>query len=122
MLKYPAPSVVFTDFGASSLDFTLRYWVDSYDASLGAASDIRMEIDRRFAEHHIEIAFPQMDVHVKELPPRAKKRTPPTATRRSRGPRLLRPRPNGMHAPRGGAAVRKEADDSLEDLREQRDD
>ena len=27
MLKHPAPELVFTGFGASSMDFSLRYWI-----------------------------------------------------------------------------------------------
>lgn len=110
VLKYPAPSAVFKDFGASTLDFSLRFWVKNYDASLGTASDIRMEIDKQFAKHHIEIAFPQMDVHVKELPPRARKNTPhsPRHKRVQRLPKFRRNIP----------LAQKEHDSSMEDLRE----
>lgn len=71
VLKYPAPSVFFVNFGASSLDFALRFWVKDFELGSGTASDIRLGIEKLFREEHIEIAFPQLDVHVKDLPPRA---------------------------------------------------
>lgn len=92
VLKYPPPNVAFADFGASTLDFSLKFWVRDYDVSISTASDIRVDIERQFRANNIEIAFPQLDVNIKELPPRAKALLPasePRATRR-RAPR--RPR------------------------------
>ncbi|SDF15579.1 mechanosensitive ion channel family protein [Desulfovibrio legallii] len=72
VLKYPPPAVSFDDFGASTLDFTLRFWVRDYDVSVSTSSDIRLEIEKAFREADIEIAFPQLDVHIKDVPaPRA---------------------------------------------------
>ncbi len=65
VLKYPVPAVNFADFAASSLDFRLRFWVRDFDLGAVTCSDIRMTIDKVFAEHDIEIAFPQLDVHLK---------------------------------------------------------
>ena len=31
VLKYPTPTVIFNDFGNSTLDFLLRFWVKDYD-------------------------------------------------------------------------------------------
>jgi len=64
----PQPVVLFWDFGASSLEFRMRFWVDDYDHALVIASDLRTEIDRLFREHGIEIAFPQQDIHVRSAP------------------------------------------------------
>ena len=72
ILKYPQPVVLFSNFGASTLDFTLRFWVRDYDVGVKTASELLFEIDKLFRKHNIEIAFPQMDVHIKEMPPRAK--------------------------------------------------
>lgn len=66
ILKYPAPSVNFADFAASSLDFRLRFWVKDYEMGTRTCSDIRLTIDRVFAENKIDIAFPQLDVHLKD--------------------------------------------------------
>lgn len=66
VLKYPVPSVNFADFGASSLDFQLRFWVKDYELGAVTMSDIRLSINKTFEEEKIEIAFPQLDVHMKE--------------------------------------------------------
>ncbi len=68
VLSYPAPDVIFNDFGDSSLLFTLRFW-SFIDFFLIVETDIRFEIDRRFREEGIEIAFPQRDIHIRSLPP-----------------------------------------------------
>lgn len=69
VLKYPVPSVIFADFAASSLDLRLRFWVSDYDAGTSTASQIRLAIDQTFAKENIEIAFPQLDVHLKDGQP-----------------------------------------------------
>ncbi|MEZ0575530.1 mechanosensitive ion channel domain-containing protein [Halodesulfovibrio aestuarii] len=65
VLKSPAPWVLFNDFGASSLDFILRIWIDDIDYSLKTISELRFQIDKAFRERNIEIAFPQMDLHIR---------------------------------------------------------
>jgi potassium-dependent mechanosensitive channel len=66
VLKKPKPDVLFEDHGDSALIFTLRYWttVDYYHTT---STDIRFAIDRLFGERNIEIAFPQMDVHIRSV-------------------------------------------------------
>jgi small-conductance mechanosensitive channel len=66
--KTPDPQVLFLSFGESSLDFELRIWVSNIDERLRIRSEIHQEIDRRFREADIEIAFPQRDLHVRTLP------------------------------------------------------
>jgi potassium efflux system protein len=58
----------FLAFGASSLDFELRVFVGDLGDRLQVQSELLGEIARVFAEHGIEIAFPQMDLHVRDLP------------------------------------------------------
>ncbi len=65
VLKTPSAWVLFNDFGASSLDFILRVWIDDIDYSLRTISELRFEIDKEFRKHNIEIAFPQMDLHIR---------------------------------------------------------
>ncbi|WP_022655872.1 mechanosensitive ion channel domain-containing protein [uncultured Desulfovibrio sp.] len=89
VLKYPTPTVTFNDFGASTLDFLLRFWVKDYDVGVSTASDIRLAIEKQFREHHIEVAFPQLDVHIKAMPPRVKN---PQAQSRARAERPARRR------------------------------
>jgi len=67
VLKYPQPDVIFIDHAASALIFRLRIWVD-VDDYWKVASQIRFDIDRRFRELEIEIAFPQQDLHIRSLP------------------------------------------------------
>ena len=63
----PAPQVLFLSFGESSLDFELRVWVMDADYRLKVKSELHQEIDRRFREAKIEIAFPQRDLHLRSL-------------------------------------------------------
>lgn len=64
VLSEPEPTVVFTDFGNSSLDFKLVFTVADSFRSQFPKSDIRFEIDKLFREHNIVIPFPQRDVHI----------------------------------------------------------
>jgi potassium efflux system protein len=63
----PTPQVLFVAFGESSLDFELRAWVPDVDNRLTGISQLHQEIDRRFREANIEIAFPQRDLHVRSV-------------------------------------------------------
>ena len=64
VLQEPEPTVLFTNFGDSSLDFKLVFTLNnSFEASM-PKSDIRFEIDRLFRENNITIPFPQRDVHL----------------------------------------------------------
>lgn len=94
VLKYPVPNVNFADFGASTLDFQLRFWVKDYDLGVSTTSDIRLAINQRFNEENIEIAFPQLDVHLKDQQPAV----PEMATRLQR-PQSKLPRRNALIRP-----------------------
>jgi small-conductance mechanosensitive channel len=64
VIQKPAPTVFFTNFGESSLDFKISFTLNnSFEAAI-TQSDIRFEIDTLFREHQISIPFPQRDVHV----------------------------------------------------------
>lgn len=63
VLKVPAPYVLFQDFGASSLDFELRCYSNNIWSGWSIPSELRYEINRRFAEEGIEIPFPQVVLH-----------------------------------------------------------
>ena len=63
VLKTPEPDVLFSDFGDSALIFKLRVWT-LVDQMIKVETHIRFEIERLFREHHIEIPFPQHDVHI----------------------------------------------------------
>jgi small-conductance mechanosensitive channel len=65
VVTFPAPQILFRSFGESSLDFELRVWVTDAIHRLRAISELHQEIDRRFREANIEIAFPQRDLHLR---------------------------------------------------------
>jgi potassium efflux system protein len=64
----PSPSVYFVGFGDSSLNFELRIFIGQASQFMQARHDLHMEIDAAFRKAGIEIAFPQLDVHVKDHP------------------------------------------------------
>lgn len=65
VVKIPEPRVLFNEFGDSSLNFRLLFWV-LFENGLGARSDISVAIDKAFKENGVEIPFPQLDLHVKD--------------------------------------------------------
>ena len=104
VLKYPTPTVTFNDFGASTLDFVLRFWVKDYDVGVSTSSDMRLEIEKQFRQHRIEVAFPQLDVHIKDMPPRFRAPQAPARVRAARPARRPRRRP-ATAAPAGENAA-----------------
>jgi potassium efflux system protein len=67
VLRDPEPLVFFLNFGASTLDHELRVHVRELADRNAAIDEINREIDRRFREQGIEIAFNQMDVHIRSI-------------------------------------------------------
>lgn len=65
VLKEPAPSVLFTDFGESSLNFELLVWTAEPTGIPRLTSDLRFHIWDALKERGIEIPFPQRDVHIR---------------------------------------------------------
>lgn len=63
VLQDPPPQVLFLSFGESTLDHELRYHVGGLSDRNPSIDAINREIDRRFKEAGIEIAFNQLDVH-----------------------------------------------------------
>ena len=68
---YPAPLVLFEDFGESALIFSVYYWLDLAHVTdrLVVASEIRVSLNRRLTEAGIVIAYPQRDVHLHSAQP-----------------------------------------------------
>ena len=71
ILKTPAPSVQFTDFGDNSLAFEAQFWLNLIEVpdSGSVCSDLRHMIDRSFRDAGISIAYPQRDVHLDTIKP-----------------------------------------------------
>jgi small-conductance mechanosensitive channel len=64
VISEPEPTVIFTEFGDSSLNFKLVFTLsDSFKAQF-PKSEIRFEIDRLFRENNVTIPFPQRDIHI----------------------------------------------------------
>lgn len=63
----PAPAVLFTGFGASSLDFAIRAWTHQFDDWSTIRSDLMSRLYAALAGADIEIPFPQQDVHVRTV-------------------------------------------------------
>ena len=55
----------FEQFADSSLNLVLRAFLPDRDNRIGVITELHTEIDRRFAEAGIEIAFPQRDIHIR---------------------------------------------------------
>ena len=74
ILKEPEkykPSVRFTQFGDSSLNFELVAWIDHVENRFEVTTDIHKEIDRRFKDEKVEIPFPQRVVWMRDERARA---------------------------------------------------
>lgn len=64
ILSVPEPMVWVMNFGDSSIDFSIKYWVPHFGVGNDVHSDLIIEIDQKFKENNIEIPFPQRDVHI----------------------------------------------------------
>jgi small-conductance mechanosensitive channel len=64
ILQMPLPTVFFEDFGDSSLNFAVYFYVSDAFTIPRLKSDLRFEIDRKFRANNITIPFPQRDLHV----------------------------------------------------------
>ncbi|MEA3477893.1 MAG: mechanosensitive ion channel, partial [Bacteroidota bacterium] len=64
VLKSPEPLALFDEFGDSSLNFRLLFWVH-FEKGFTLKSDIAIGIYNILDEHNITIPFPQVDLNVK---------------------------------------------------------
>ena len=69
VLETPEPMVTFEEFGESALQFRIRAYVRAVEDRLPVIHALHTTIARRFGEEGIEIAFPQMDIHVRSTAP-----------------------------------------------------
>jgi small-conductance mechanosensitive channel len=67
VLSEPPPSCHMREFGDSSLDFVLRFWIrDPRDGLGGVRNAIMLALWDSFKREGIEFPFPQRDLHLKE--------------------------------------------------------
>ncbi len=64
VLKIPAPGVVFEDFGDSTLQFKLLFWIQGTSDLNLISSELRHRIAETFQKENIVMAFPQRDIHL----------------------------------------------------------
>jgi small-conductance mechanosensitive channel len=65
-MQDPPPACYLNNFGDSSIDFLLYFWVsDVTEGRLAPRSDVMMAIWRKFRDAGIEIPFPQRDLHIR---------------------------------------------------------
>ncbi|MBK1879296.1 mechanosensitive ion channel domain-containing protein [Pelagicoccus mobilis] len=68
ILDDPSPFATFEEFSDSCLTLRLRVYLPNMDNRLSVLSDMHSEIDRRFKEEGLEIAFPQRDLNIRSWP------------------------------------------------------
>ena len=66
-MKDPAPVVLFTGFGPSSLDFVMRFWTRDAATAAVSRSDAGVAVAEALATAGIGIPFPQQDVHIRSV-------------------------------------------------------
>ena len=65
VMKDPAPSVYFLEFGESSLNGQLILYTNNYDNLWDVQDYMNIRIDERFKEEGIEIPFRQVDIRMR---------------------------------------------------------
>lgn len=69
VLKEPTPSVWFTAFGESSLDFKLLVWTTALlHRATALESEIHFRVHEALTSRGIEIPNPQRDIHIRSAP------------------------------------------------------
>lgn len=68
-MKDPEPSCFLREFGDSSVNFLLMFWVeDVVEGRFCPHSEVMFSIWNKFKEHGIEIPYPKRDLYIKEMP------------------------------------------------------
>jgi small-conductance mechanosensitive channel len=69
VLASPAPKVLLMNFGSSSVEFEIRFWITDPEEGVSA---VRSEVLKRawhlFKENGIELPFPQIDLNLRDNP------------------------------------------------------
>jgi small-conductance mechanosensitive channel len=64
VIRRKETAALFQDFGDSSLNFSVYFWVNQPWSRRVISSNIRFRIDEAFRKEGIRIPFPQRDIHV----------------------------------------------------------
>ncbi|MBN3582757.1 mechanosensitive ion channel [Algoriphagus aestuarii] len=68
IMKNPEPKVYMQNFGESSVDFRLLFWVETMDIWIDMRAEVMAAIFDAFSEHGVEIPFPKRDLYIKSIP------------------------------------------------------
>lgn len=68
IMKDPAPSVSFENFGEGSLDITIRAFLANLEVRLDTVHQLHTQIYTQLRSAGIEIAYPQRDLHIRTFP------------------------------------------------------
>jgi small-conductance mechanosensitive channel len=69
LVSHPAPLVLFRNFAASALEFSVSVWTADIDDRLEVESEARLRIFAALRSAGIGIPFPQLDLHVRDVSP-----------------------------------------------------
>lgn len=65
VLKQPAPKCLMREFGDSSINIELRFWInDPENGVANVTSDVMLKVWSKFQTHNVEVPFPQRDVNI----------------------------------------------------------
>ena len=64
----PAPRVRFRQFGPSSLDFELLFWIENAIEKGRILDQVNTTIYKQFNQLHIEVPYNKQELYIKELP------------------------------------------------------
>jgi small-conductance mechanosensitive channel len=67
VLTSPAPAVYFKEFGDSSLNFELQFWVMQESNVVKVKSEVALDVMRLLNEAGVEIPFPQRDLRLRSV-------------------------------------------------------
>lgn len=70
-MEEPSTNVTFENFGDSALLLTVRTFVPDVNSRLTVIDQLHTDINEAFEAAGIEISFPQMDLHVRDMPARS---------------------------------------------------
>lgn len=87
VLTKPEPMAYFTGFGDSALNFELHFWVMQENNGLQITSEVALCAMELLDDAGIEIPFPQRDLHLRSVDPKAAELLPPAEP----GSRVSRP-------------------------------
>ena len=65
LLDEPAPAVLFENFGSTTMDLSLYFWIDTSKTSVASARDAGLKaIKAAFEEAHIDMPLPGQMVYL----------------------------------------------------------